>query len=170
MMKKHLLYLWFVIVMGVTSFFPDWRPVMWFRGLLIRPCFKKCGRNFQICSGVTINSINNMVVGNNVYIAYGCWLHAIGGISLDDEVMLGPYTVVTSGNHTLENGSYRFGKPSREIVSIGFGSWTGAGTKVMPGIRIGKSSCCAAGCVVTKDVPDNSIVGGIPARLLQSKV
>ena len=152
--------------MKITWILPDWRPVMWLRGFLVKPCFKKCGQNFQICSDVKINFTNLMTIGDNVYIAHGCWLNAQGGIELEDEVMLGPYTVIASGNHTINNGSYRYGKPQRALVKVGYGSWTGAGTKLMPGVTIGKSSCCAAGSVVIADVPDESIVGGVPAKLL----
>lgn len=166
-MDRIFRYLWFVIVMKITWVLPDSRPVMWFRGLLVKLCFKKCGHNFQISSDVKINFPNKMTLGNNVYIAHGSWLNAQGEIELEDEVMLGPYTVISSGNHTLENGSYRYGKPHRAPVKIGYGSWTGAGVTLLPGVVVGKSCCCAAGSVVTKDVPDMSVVGGVPAKILQ---
>ena len=165
-MGRHIKYLWFVLAMKITWIFPDWWPVMWLRGFLVKPCFKKCGRNFQICSDVKINFTNQMSIGNDVYIAHGCWLNAQGEIELEDEVMLGPYTVIASGNHTIEKGSYRYGKSQKAPVKIRFGSWTGAGVKIMPGVTIGKSSCCAAGSVVLENVPDESTVGGVPAKIL----
>ena len=165
--ERLLKYLWFVIVMKITWPLPDWRPIMWLRGFLTRPCFKNCGSNLQLSSDVKINCSNNMIIKDNVYIAHGCWINAQGGIIIEDEVMLGPYTVLASGNHTMSNGSYRYGKPHRAKIHIHFGSWTGAGVKIMPGVTIGKSVCCAAGSVVINDIPDNVIVGGVPAKILK---
>lgn len=139
---------------------------MWFRGFLIRPCFKKCGRNLQIASNVTINCSNQMSVGNNVYFAHGCWINAYGNIIIENDVMLGPYTVISTGNHTLLDGSYRYGKQECSPVVIRYGSWVGANVTILSGVTIGKSACCAAGSVVKSNVPDCTIVGGVPARPL----
>ena len=87
-------YLWFYIVTLVTDWLPDLSPLMRFRGFLLRPCFKSCGQNFQIGRRVTINFPNRLETGRDVYIATGCWLHARGGIVIEDEVQLGPYSVV----------------------------------------------------------------------------
>lgn len=165
---RMLKYLWFTIVMKVTWPLPDWRPIMWLRGFLIRPCFKKCGKNLQLATDVTINCTNQVIIGNNVYFAKGCWLNAYGDITIGDEVLFGPYTIIATGNHTMLNGSYRYGKQQSAPVFIGSGSWIGAGTKIMPGITIGKSACCAAGSVVTTDVSDYSVVGGVPAKVLRT--
>ena len=162
-----LKYLWFIIVMKGTWPLPDWRPIMWLRGFLTKPCYKECGRNLQLASGVMINCSNQVVIGNDVYFAHGCWLNAYGDITIEDEVMLGPYTVIATGNHTMINGSYRYGKQQRAPVRINYGSWIGAGVIIMSGVSIGKSACCAAGSVVTTDVPDYSVVGGVPAKVLR---
>ncbi|QQE10224.1 acyltransferase [Planctomycetota bacterium] len=153
--------------MKLTWVLPDWRPVMWFRGTLCKPCFKSCGKNFMISSDVKIPCPDQMTIGEDVYIAHGCWLNAQGQIELEDQVMLGPYTVIASGNHSMENGSYRYGMQLRAKVTVGFGSWTGAGVKVMPGVNIGKSVCCAAGAVVIKDVPDYALAAGVPAKVIK---
>jgi len=163
---RALKYLWLTIDMKATWLLPDWRPIMWFRGFLVKPCFKRCGRNLQLASGVTINCSNQVTIGNNVYFAQGCWLNAYGDITIEDEVMFGPYSINATGNHTMINGSYRYGKQHPAPVRINFGSWIGAGVIIMSGVTIGKSACCAAGCVVTADVPDYSVVGGVPAKIL----
>lgn len=165
--ERAIKYLWFFVVMKLTWILPDWVPIMWLRGFLTRPSFKKCGNNLQLSSDVKINCSNKMVVGNDVYIAHGCWLNAQGGIELADEVMLGPYTIIASGNHTIEKGSYRYGRQARAPVRIGYGSWTGAGTKILPGVTIGRSACCASGSVVDHDVEQCTVVGGVPARVIR---
>ncbi len=168
MMFHKIKYIWFVIAMKFTSFLPDFQPIMRFRGVLVRPSLKKCGVNFQICSQVVIIGGHNLSIGKDVFIAHGCWLSAYGGVTLDDEVMLAPYTVIVTGNHIKEDGSYRFGKPDkRNPVYIGRGSWVGAGVKIMPGVTIGEGSVCAAGSVITKDVASNTIVVGVPAKKLR---
>lgn len=163
---RRVKYLWFVIVMKATWVLPDWVPIMWFRGLLIRPCFRMCGRNFQIASTAVVINSANVEIGDNVYLAHGCWVQGIGGVRLDDDVMLGPYTVVASSNHTMRNGSYRYGHPLKERVTIGCGSWTGAGTKILPGVVLGRGVLCAAGSVVTGRFSDYTIIGGVPAKEL----
>ena len=82
--------------------------------------------------------------------------------------MLGPYTILASSNHTKRNGSYRQGAPEHLPIVLKRGSWTAAHVVVTAGVTIGAGSACAAGAVVTKDVPDNTVVGGIPARPIRS--
>lgn len=165
---RHLKYLWFFIVMRVTWILPDWKPILRFRGLLASVAFAQCGKNFQIASNVTINFSSRMALGDHVYIAHGCWINAEGGVLLGDEVMLGPYTVIATSDHTKRNQSYRFGSAERSRVIIGKGSWTGSGVTITRGVSVGAGTCCAAGAVVTHDTPAGSIVGGVPARQLNS--
>ena len=86
---------------------------------------------------------------------------------LEDMAMLGPFTVLASNNHTKKDGAYRFGPPQRGRITMCRGSWTGAHAVVTMGVTIGKGSAVAAGAVVTKDVPDNCVVGGIPAKVIK---
>ncbi len=166
-LSRRLYYLWFFLIMKITSILPDLKPIMWLRGFLVRPCFHSCGKNFQIASGVSINYTNNLIIGNNVYFAYGCWINAIGSIQIGDEVMLGPYVILSSGNHTRRNDSYRFGTMQLGQIKIDQGTWIGASAKVLCGVTIGKGVCCAAGSVVTKSIPDNVLAGGIPAKVIK---
>ena len=102
-------YLWYNAVMTATAWLPDVRPVLQLRGFLARPAFKKCGSNFQIAGGVMINFPNCLEIGRDVYFGPGSWIHAPGGIVVEDEVQLGPYVVLITGDHTLKDGSYRYG-------------------------------------------------------------
>jgi acetyltransferase-like isoleucine patch superfamily enzyme len=110
----------------------------------------------------------NVSIGNDVFIAYGSWIQGVGGVTLEDEVMLGPYTVLASANHAMKNGSYRFGTGVHAPIVLRKGAWTGAHVIVTAGVTVGRGAACAAGAVVTKDVPDNTVVGGVPARPLQA--
>jgi maltose O-acetyltransferase len=163
-------FLWVHLVMLLTSWLPDIRPCLKLRGLLVRPALKRCGRNFQLAQRVTLNFPNCLEVGNDVYFAAGCWLHAPGGIVVEDEVQLGPYVVLITGDHSLKDGSYRFGPGARAPIRLQRGCWLAAHTTVIKGVTVGRGALVAANAVVTQDVPDFSIVGGVPARILRENV
>ncbi len=169
-MSRIIKYCWFVFVMRVTGVLPDLRPIMRLRGWLARPAFRRCGRRFEIASGVTIVYSANVEIGNDVYLASGSWIQGVGGVRIDDEVMFGPYTIVASNNHTKKEGSYRFGAPRPGTVVLERGAWTGAHVCITAGVRVGTGAACAAGAVVTRDVPPHAIVGGVPARVLRENV
>jgi maltose O-acetyltransferase len=85
---------------------------------------------------------------------------------LHDQVMLGPYVTMVSANHTFVDGSARFGAAEPGRIEIGRGSWIAAGATIVTGSRVGASCLIAAGAVVTMDVEDHAIAGGVPARVL----
>ncbi len=167
-MIRVLKYCWFIFVCWITSCLPDLKLIMRFRGFLLRPCFRRCGRNFQLCSHAMIVYTAHVEIGNDVYIGYGSWIQGYGGVTLEDEVMLGPYTVLASSNHTRQDGSYRFGPPHSAPIVLRRGCWTGSHVTVTAGVTVGRGAACAAGAVVTKDVPDGAVVGGVPARVLRA--
>lgn len=166
MVLRGLVRTWLALVMAVTGILPDVWVVLKLRGFLVRWCFHSCGRNFQVAKRAEIIFATRMNVGNDVYIAYGCWLQGVAGITLGDEVMLGPYTVLATNNHSKQNGSYRFGSGSSAPIKLGRGVWTGAHVVVTAGVTIGAGGAVAAGAVVTGNVADHTIVGGVPARVI----
>jgi acetyltransferase-like isoleucine patch superfamily enzyme len=85
---------------------------------------------------------------------------------LEDNVLIGPKVNLITTNHPL-NPNERSATISQAIV-IKKGAWIGVGATVLPGITVGENSIVAAGAVVSKDVPDNTIVGGIPAKFIKS--
>ncbi|MFM2653666.1 acyltransferase [Vibrio owensii] len=167
-MGRRLKYLQFFLVMKLTSLLPDWQFIMRIRGFLVRNCFASVGYNFQINSTAMVINSSEVTIGDNVYLAHGVWIQGIGGVTLCDEVMLGPQTIISTNNHTFRNESFRFGSGDKHPVIIGKGSWTGAGTKILAGVTIGKGVVCAAGSVVVRDVPDWAKVAGVPAKVIGS--
>jgi maltose O-acetyltransferase len=163
---RVLQYLWFHFITVATSWLPDLRPVPRLRGFLLRPSFKCCGENLQVARHVTINFTNRLEIGSDVFIATGCWLHAGGGIVLEDEVQLGPYAVLVTGNHTQIDGSYRRGPSRLAPIYICKGSWVAAHATVTKGVVIGRGALLAANSVATHDVPPSSMAGGVPARVI----
>jgi acetyltransferase-like isoleucine patch superfamily enzyme len=166
---RVLQFLWFHFVMSATDWLPDLQPVLRVRGFLVRPSFKGCGRNLQVARRVTINFSNRMVIGRNVYLGPGCWLHACGGITLEDGVQLGPYAVLVTVDHTRERGSYRYGPQTLAPIRICRGSWVAAHATVTKGVTIGRGAVVAANSVARCNVPEFAVAGGVPARVVSQK-
>ena len=165
---RALKFVWFIFIMKLTSLLPDFTFVVRARGFLLRPCFRCCGRNFQVSDHTMIIRPASVSIGNNVSLGYGCWIQGFGGVTLEDEVMLGPYSVVASTNHTERDGSYRFGPNSPASIVVKRGAWAGSHAVLTAGVTVGAGAVCAAGAVVTQDVPDRTVVGGVPARILRA--
>ena len=135
------------------------------RGFCYKPFLKKCGKNFQVGLNAKLEHLKNIEVGNDVYIGHNCWISGVrGGITFSDEVMLGPFVVIVSSDHMFKSGSARFAEGRPGHITIGRGVWIGSGVTVTAGVTVGPSSLLAAGAVVTKDVPEGTIVGGVPAK------
>jgi acetyltransferase-like isoleucine patch superfamily enzyme len=166
---RILRYLWFEFVALATCWMPDLRAVLRLRGFLMRPAFKSCGRNLQVSRHVSVKFTNRLEIGNDVFLAAGCWLHARGGIILEDEVQLGPYSVLVSGDHTRVDGSFRFGPSHLAPIRIRRGAWIAAHATVTKGVVVGQAAVLAANSVATRDIPPFTTAGGVPARVIQKK-
>ena len=107
----------------------------------------------------------NITVGRNIFINMGCKFQDQGGITIGDGAFIGHNVVIATINHSLSSESRRTMIPAP--VSIGKNVWIGANAAIMPGVTVGDGAVIAAGAVVTKDVPANVIVGGVPARVIR---
>jgi acetyltransferase-like isoleucine patch superfamily enzyme len=107
----------------------------------------------------------NIRVGKNVFINHACEFMDRGGITIGDDVLIGPKVNLVTINHPLDPATRR--STYCAPIVIGNGAWLGAGVSVMPGVTIGENAVVAANAVVTGDVPDNIVVGGIPARTIR---
>lgn len=108
----------------------------------------------------------NIRVGKNVFINHACTFMDRGGITIEDDVLIGPKVNLITINHPLEP-SDRHSTVSTPIV-IKKNAWLGAGAMIMPGITIGENAVVSAGAVVTKDVPPNTVVAGVPAKIIKN--
>ena len=107
----------------------------------------------------------NITVGKNVFINSGFCFQDQGGIEIGDDVQIGHAVVLATINHGLspEKRSDMYFEP----IKIGNRVWIGSNSTILPGITIGDGAVIAAGSVVTKNVPANTIVGGVPAKVIK---
>ncbi|MNC13209.1 Maltose O-acetyltransferase [compost metagenome] len=159
--KLSLLYVWFVRTLLIL--FPDIPILMRIRGSLYSLVMNECGHNFQVSATTLLRSINKLSVGNNVYLAPFVVLNAIDDIILEDEVMVGFHSVITSGNHIISQGSYRFSPSIGKPIVIKHGCWIAAHCTVLPGTYLPQGAILAANSCLTKKYDDGVLFGGVPA-------
>ncbi len=107
-----------------------------------------------------------ITLGRNVFINHLCSFLDLGGIIIEDEVMIGPRVSITSENHPSNISTRKTLIPAKVIIK--HNAWIGAGATILPGVTIGENAVVAAGAVVTRDVPANAIVGGVPAKVIKT--
>jgi acetyltransferase-like isoleucine patch superfamily enzyme len=107
----------------------------------------------------------HITIGKNVFINHGCTFLDLGGITIEDDVLIGPNVQLITENHPL-NPNERKSLVLAAIL-IKENVWIGAGAIILPGVIVGKNSVVAAGAVVTKEVPANTVVAGVPAKIVK---
>jgi acetyltransferase-like isoleucine patch superfamily enzyme len=120
------------------------------------------------CTGVLAEFGEGLTIEDNVGISERCYIQVRGPVRICEGAILGPNVSIFSENHRFDDPTIdvRLQGVSRNGVTLGPGSWIGAGVTILDGVLIGKNSVVAAGAVVVGDVPDGAIFGGIPARRL----
>jgi acetyltransferase-like isoleucine patch superfamily enzyme len=108
----------------------------------------------------------NIRVGRNVFINHSCTLNDIGGITIGDEVFIGPRVSLITSGHPIDP-TFRRRQIVAAPITIERGVWLCTGATVLHGVTVGEDSVVAAGAVVTRDVPAGVVVGGVPARVLR---
>lgn len=122
--------------------------------------------NVAVFTPIYINYGKHLNIGKNVFINFDCTFLTLGGITIEDEVLIGPKVGLITENHPLES-QQRKGLIGKSIL-IKRNAWIGASATILPGVTIGENAVVAAGAVVSKDVPDNVVVGGIPAKIIKT--
>ena len=113
-----------------------------------------------------INYGKNLKIGKDVFINFDCVFLDLGGISIEDNVLIAPKVSLLSEGHPVLPGNRQSLVPG--LIHIKKNAWIGAAASIMPGVTIGENAIIAAGAIVTKNVPDNTIVGGVPAKLIKT--
>lgn len=151
------------------------------RGAIIQALSKKgitAGDNVAIgsyaiveCTGVLTNLGEGLRIGNNSNIGDYNFIGVRGEIVIGDNVLFGPRVSLHAENHVFDSIDIPIKNQgeSRKGIIIEDDCWIGSGSTILDGVKLGKGSIIAAGSVVTKDVDEYSIAGGVPAKIIKSR-
>ncbi|WP_341468067.1 acyltransferase [Candidatus Chlorohelix allophototropha] len=120
--------------------------------------------NVELLSG-NPDFYKNLKIGSSTLISTNVTINLDDKVVIEDYVTLSPFVRIYTGTHTIGNSGHRCNKPLYKPVTIGRGSWIALGAIILPGVTIGRGCVVAAGSVVTKDVPPDSFVAGVPAEV-----
>ena len=129
---------------------------------------KKVSDDFGLFPPFYTDFGKNITLGKNVFINAGCKFQDQGGIFIDDGALIGHGVVLATLNHDMNPEIRHALHPAP--IHIGKNVWIGANATVTAGVTIGDNAVVAAGAVVTKDVPADTVVGGVPARIIKKIV
>lgn len=132
----------------------------------------KIGNRVVFYPGIWIFSGRNLVLGDDVDLAKGALLTTDGGLIIGDRVLVGYNTHILTSNHHIPMlpDKIFYSGHIKKTVNIKNDVWIGANCTILPGITIGEGAIIAAGSVVTKDVPENVYVAGVPAKRIKKRM
>lgn len=133
----------------------------------IRQLLGSVGDNPNILPGFICDNGRNIHAGRNLLINYHVTILDVDEVHIGDYCMIGPGVLIATVNHPLTPAGRRKHLSLIKPVFIGNDVWIGGNATILPGVRIGNNCVIAAGAVVTRDVPDNTLVAGVPARAIR---
>ncbi len=141
------------------------------RGEYWRIFLKSMGHNVTIADGFMARNVKNIKLGSNIFFNHNVELDAEWGeITIGNHVMTGPNVLLTTAQHNFQKLNVPMilqGVKEHTHIHVGNDVWLGANVTILHNIKIGNGAIVGAGAVVTKDVPDYAIVGGVPARIIK---
>jgi len=136
------------------------------RNLLSQIIAAPIAESTVIFTPLHINYGKHTKIGKNVFINFDCVFLDLGGITIEDNVQIAPKVSLLTEGHPTTTSDRQSLVPGHILIKKN--AWIGANATILPGVTVGENAIVAAGAVVSKDVPDNTIVGGIPAKVIKS--
>ena len=130
---------------------------------LLKELLGEMGEGSRVMPPTTVVRGQNVKIGKNVVVMTNSLFMSAGGITIEDDVLVAANAQLISNNHDPEEHQILTCKP----VVLKRNCWIGAGATILPGVTVGENAIVGAGAVVTKDVDPNTVVGGIPAKLIK---
>src|SRR3954464_12007053 len=136
------------------------------RDLLSQITGSEIDESVAVFTPLYINYGKNTKIGKNVFINFDCVFLDLGGITIEDGVLIALKVSLLSEGHPVSPNERQSLVPGH--IHIRKNAWIGAGATILPGVTVGENAVIAAGAVVSKDVPANAIVGGVPAKTIKT--
>lgn len=139
------------------------------RYLYVKKYSGECGNNIYIGKYVILKNVKNLFLGSNISIHAYTYIDSYGGIEIKSNTSVANHCSIISFNHTYSDLKVPIKYNEVEIgkIDIGEDVWIGNGVRILPNVKISDRSIVAAGAVVTKDVMEHTIVGGVPAKTIK---
>ena len=159
----------FFLLYGMVKYFPS--PIGdWCRYAIIKPFVGKMGK-VRLYEGVTLWYPYRIFIGNNVTLNEWVYINGFGGVEIGNNVRIAHRVSILSSEHCHNDTTrpiYQQGIRAARTI-IGNDVWIGANAIVMPGVSIARGAIVGSGAVVTRDVPEFAIVGGVPAKIINTR-
>jgi acetyltransferase-like isoleucine patch superfamily enzyme len=144
---------------------PSWQLVRRGRSMFLQRRLRSCGADLDVCQGVIFEFPERIDLGDRVFVNRGTIITARADIYIGDDVLIGPYVVINSGDHNYSDPAQPIESQGHATgpISIGNDVWLGAHCVILRGVKVGDGAVVAAGAVVIDDVPPCTLVAGVPA-------
>jgi maltose O-acetyltransferase len=169
---KFISFVFYIVYYYILRFIPNlcafgYPFVKKIKSTICSTLFEYCGDNITIERGARFSKNLKLKIGSNSGLGKDCYLS--GEISIGENVMMAPEVVILTQNHIVSDVTEPMNRQGscNLPVTIGNDVWIGYRVIILPGVSIGNGVVVAAGAVVTKNVPDYAIVGGVPAQIIK---
>lgn len=139
----------------------------WLRRMLLRLSGATVPSGTDLHGGTYFSNPQNLRMGRRCFVNRNCYLDLEAEISIGDDVVVGHGTTIVTSVHAIGPSTRRAGDVVGRPVSIEAGAWIGANALILPGVTVGAGAIVAAGAVVTSDVVADSVVAGVPAKVVR---
>lgn len=146
-----------------SALLPDIPGCFQFRTLIYNSFGNNISYSAKICSGTKILG-SGLSVGRGTFLNRNCYFDLTGEVEIGPDCEIGHGAVFITAKHGIGPSARRCGTVEPDSITVGQGAWIGADSRIMPGVRIGPGAIVGAGSVVTRPVPADTLVAGIPAR------